>query len=615
MTLFILLVLFCSVRKAKKRFEKNLAKNAKKNPKAFWSYLKSKTANRESVGPLKNNGEFITDNEKQADILNVFFTSVFTEEDLVNMQTIEPIYTGESPLSSTQFSAGLVKEKIVKLRSSAAPGPDKICPKLLQGVVDVICQPLAIIYARSLEEGVVPKDWRCANVTPIFKKGSKSSAGNYRPVSLTCILCKVMESIIRDAIVKHLAENKLLLPSQHGFMKAKSCLTNLLEYLETLTKLVDEGHSVDIIYCDFAKAFDKVPVRRLLIKMEAHGINGKMLGWVEKWLTGRRQRVVLNGKTSGWSDVTSGVPQGSCLGPTLFLIFINDIDNAMDTITGIISKFADDTKAGRVVENDNDRAKLQLEINNLVAWTEKWQMKFNESKCSVMHFGRSNPQYSYTMGGYAPAGVVLKTSVEEKDVGVIVHNSLKPTEMCAKAVSKANRVLGQMSRAIHFRDRFTWIRLYKTYVRCHLEYCIQAWCPWTQANKDLLEKVQMRAVRMVSGLEGKTYEERLKECGLTTLEDRRKRGDMIEVFKILHGLEDVESSTWFRMTMEEASHNTRMAGHPLNINKPRCNLDLRKHFFSVRCCDSWNNLPNNIRECKTLISFKNAYDRWINDNG
>ena len=600
-----------SVRNAKKKFEKNLAKNAKKNPKAFWSYLKSKTANRESVGPLKENGEFITDNEKQAEVLNKFFTSVFTEEDLNNVPMMEPIYTDGMPLNSVQFSAELVKEKIVKLKSSAAPGPDKICPKLLQGVVDVICQPLAIIYARSLEEGVVPKDWRCANVTPIFKKGSKSLAGNYRPVSLTCILCKVMESIIRDAIVKHLAENKLLLPSQHGFMKAKSCLTNLLEYLETLTKLVDEGHSVDIIYCDFAKAFDKVPVQRLLIKMEAHGITGKMLEWVRQWLTGRKQRVVLNGMTSGWSDVISGVPQGSCLGPTLFLIFINDIDSAMVNITGIISKFADDTKAGRVVENDIDRDMLQQEINNLVAWTEKWQMKFNESKCSVMHFGRTNPQFSYTMGGYAPAGVVLKTSVEEKDVGVIVHNSLKPSEMCAKAASKANKVLGQMSRAIHFRDRSTWIKLYKTYVRCHLEYCIQAWSPWTQTDKDLLEKVQMRAVRMVSGLEGKTYEERLSECGLTTLEDRRMRGDMIEVFKILHGLEDVEKSTWFKMAMEGASYTTRNTGHPLNITKPRCNLDLRKQFFSVRCCDPWNKLPNYVKESTTLNNFKINYDKWL----
>ena len=225
----------------------------------------------------------------------------------------------------TPITEELVKEKINKLRSSAAPGPDGISPKVLQATVDVISLPIAIIYNKSLQEEAVPEDWKTANVTPIFKKGAKSSAGNYRPVSLTCILCKVMESILREAIVNHLTENSLLL-SQHGFMKNKSCVTNLLEYPEALRKLVDEGHNIDIVYCDFAK----VPVRRLLVVMEAHGITRKVLEWVEKWITGRKQRVVLNGKMSDWSEVVSGVVQGSCLGPTLFLIFINTINNTME---------------------------------------------------------------------------------------------------------------------------------------------------------------------------------------------------------------------------------------------------------------------------------------------
>ena len=241
----------------------------------------------------------------------------------------------------------------------------------------MISLPLAIIYTKSLEEGIVPDDWRCANITPVFKKGSKSSAGNYRPVSLTCVICKIMESIIRDAIVKHLADNKLVLPSQHGFMQSKSCLTNLLEYLEVLTKLVDEGHSVDVVYLDFAKAFDKVPHRRLLQKMKAHGIVGKVVEWVESWLTGRKQRVVLNGKMSEWTQVDSGVPQGSVLGPTCFMIYINDINMAVNTITGIISKFADDTKVGRVVEEDKDREGLQRDLDNLMDWSVEWQMLFN----------------------------------------------------------------------------------------------------------------------------------------------------------------------------------------------------------------------------------------------
>ena len=321
--------------------------------------------------------------------------------------------------------------------------------------------------------------------------------------------------------------------------------------------------------------------------------------------------MVLNGKMSEWAPVDSGVPQGSVLGPTCFIIFINDIDAAVDTITSIISKFADDTKVGRVVEEEKDREGLQKDLDSLLEWSVEWQMLFNSSKCKVIHFGKKNPGFSYTMGGYAPAGTVLEEVVEEKDVGVIVHSSLKPSAQCAKAVKKANQVLGQMSRAFHYRDKVTWIKLYKMYVRCHLEYAVQAWCPWTQADKDLMEAVQRRAVGMVSGLVGKDYMDRLQEVGLTTLEERRERGDMIEVRKILHEKEDVDPRTWFNMAADGATHITRQAGHPLNVSKPRARLEIRNNFFSLRCCDNWNSLPSSIKEAKSMNSFKNRYDEHV----
>ena len=310
------------VRQAKKKLERKFAKEAKKNNKQFYSYLKKKTANRVTVGPLKDGEELVTDHQQMANILNSFFCSVFTEEDMNNFPEIEQQYHGEEPLINVTFTRKKVKDKLTRLKPSAAPGPDKVWAKVLHSLADVLAEPLAHVYSKLIDEGCVPSIWRTANVCPVFKKGSKGDPGNYRPISLTCILCKVMESIIRDEMIGFLLSNKLICSSQHGFLPGRSTLTNLLEYLETLTRLVDEGHSVDVLYLDFRKAFDVVPKERLLAKMHSIGVRDKVLGWVREWLTDRTQKVVLNGKESGLGDVRSGVVQGSTLGPTLFLIYI-----------------------------------------------------------------------------------------------------------------------------------------------------------------------------------------------------------------------------------------------------------------------------------------------------
>ena len=242
-------------------------------------------------------------------------------------------------------------------------GPDGVHPRVLKSCSSVVNVILEKIFKNSMETGVVPEDWRSANITAIYKKGDRQSASNYRPISLTSVVCKTFERIIRDRLVDHLENNNLLHNSQHGFRKQRSCLTNLIEFFEGVTDCFDQTRTVDVIYLDFQKAFDKVPHQRLVAKLRAHGIQGNLLRWIHAWLTNRRQRVIVKNTASEWSSVSSRVPQGSVLGPVLFLIYVNDIDNG---ILSKISKFADDTKLYHKVCTEEDSIEIQQDLDKLV---------------------------------------------------------------------------------------------------------------------------------------------------------------------------------------------------------------------------------------------------------
>jgi Reverse transcriptase (RNA-dependent DNA polymerase) len=385
------------IRNAKRSFERGIAKGCgsdQANKKKFFAYVRQKTKSRRGVGPLKDGkGRIIQDSGEMAALLNKFFGSVFTREDTTNIP--EPDATGcRETISDEKITAKEVKAKIKKLRADGAAGPDGMGPLLLKELVEEISWPLAKIMRASLREGDVPEDWRTANVTPIYKKGARADPGNYRPVSLTSVSCRVMESVIKDQIVRHLEKNGLINKSQHGFMAGRSCTTNLLVFLEKVTAELDRGEPVDVIYLDFAKAFDTVPHERLKRKLKANGIGGGLLKWIAAWLKGRKQRVVLNGQESTWEDVLSGVPQSSVLGPLLFLLFINDLDGAV-SLSEILLKFADDTKLARTVKNEEDRQQLQAALDGLVNWSKKWGMAFNVKKCKVMHVGRNTIRSDY----------------------------------------------------------------------------------------------------------------------------------------------------------------------------------------------------------------------------
>ena len=257
-----------------------------------------------------------------------------------------------------------------------------------------IGQALTIIFNKSLIDVEVPLDWKLANVVPVFKKGDRETIENYKPISLTSIVSRIMEKLIKHKLVEFLDKYKLILKSQHGFTNRRSCLTNLLEYLEYVTDIIDQGDSADVIYLDFSKAFDKVSHSGLLKKLWKIGVRDKLLKWLGNWLVGRKQRVVLNGAESDWVDVTGGAPQGSVLGPLLFIIYANDLELGVNCR---IFKFADDSKMVVRLRNIEDNFNGQRGLERLTGWADKWDMVFNESKCKVIHMGTSNVNFSYSM--------------------------------------------------------------------------------------------------------------------------------------------------------------------------------------------------------------------------
>jgi Reverse transcriptase (RNA-dependent DNA polymerase)/Endonuclease-reverse transcriptase len=596
------------IRKSKRRMERELTMKEDRNGRNFANYIKSKTKSKTGIGPLKDDeNRVVTDDKGMAQILNKFFTSVFTSEDMVSLPTIGA--ETEETLSNITITRDLIVRKIDKLRKESAPGPDNIHPHFMKETKIEISEPLMTIYRKSIDTGIVPEDWKTARVTPIFKKGTKTQACNYRPVSLTSVPCKILEGLIKDEMMKHLQDNNLIRDSQHGFIQGRSCATNLAVFMDKMTKIIDEGSNADIFYLDFAKAFDKVPHERLIIKLEAKGVTGKVKNWIREWLKDRSQWVVVGNESSEKSPVESGVPQGTILGPPLFTIHIDDIDLEA-LLAEILVKFADDTKGAKEIKSEEDGKKLQSIFDNLYAWSQKWGMEFNIPKCKIMHVGRTNPQYKYNMNGEE-----ISVVQEEKDIGVIVQNTLKPGKQVEKAANLAAAVLRQIQRNFHYRDRRVFVNLYKQYVLPHLEFSSPVWAPWTVAEKEKLEQVQRRAVKMVAGIKATDYEGRCREIGLQTLEQRRKMADLSLVHGIVNGRGGMKFETMFEKAENRPGARTRQTQGKDNLKIPMARNETRRNFFTVRVAQEWNSLPDTLKEINESKKFKRALKSHMENGG
>ena len=358
-----------------------------------------------------------TDPREKAELLNKYFASVFTTGDGCSQSLPIRVSNGEG-LSFVMLTLSKVLKKLRKLKPDTASGPDGIQTVLLKNAGSSLSFPLAQLYQFLLSTCTVPKEWKLASVTPIFKKGKSCDVSNYRPISLISVCCKIMESVIKDELLSYLLSKCLITRQQHGFLARRSTGTQLVDCLNDWTLNIESKQSLDVIYIDFAKAFDSVVHTKLISKLKSYGIGGNLLRWIENFLSDRYQFVSVDGTHSTTIRVISGVPQGSVLGPILFCIYINDV---CDIIVGntACKLYADDLKLYSCVDIDGTSCDLDAGLTNLISWANKWQLSVNFNKCNVMRIG-SNA----SLGVYVFGSEVIPRVESATDLGIVFSNNL-----------------------------------------------------------------------------------------------------------------------------------------------------------------------------------------------
>ena len=483
------------VRSAHKHYMQDVVSDSyKENPKKFWSYIKSTGQESAGVSPLKNEDGFLkSDNQSKANILNSQFESAYTKEDTSSLPDKGPSPHPEMPDIAVNWKG--VPKLLKGLKSFKATGPDSIPAFILKAAADQLSPILTRLYQTSFDTGQIPSDWREAWIVPVFKKGDRHKAANYRPVSLTSITCKLLEHIIHSNVMAHFDKYKILKDNQHGFRKRCSCETQLIVTIQEIAPKLSKGEQVDVILLHFAKAFDKVPHSRLLYKLDYYGVRGKTNTWIKAFLTDRKQQVLLEGTHSNRADVLSGVPQGTVLGPLLFLAYINDLPDSLRSSDARL--FADDSLLYRTVNGAKDNALLQEDLSALEEWERIWQMSFNPSKCSVIRITTGRRKKKVYHSSYTLHGQKLEVVDSSKYLGVKVTSDLTWSSHIADVAGKANRSLGFLRRIFKQCTKEVKAATYSTMVRPVLDYASSVWDPHLQSDIKTLEQVQRRAARYV----------------------------------------------------------------------------------------------------------------------
>ena len=445
----------------------------------------------------------------------------------------------------------------------------------------------------------MPDSWKKAVVTPVYKRGPSAEPANYRPISQTSVFCKLMERVIAAELSDYLLTRGLISKHQHGFIAKHSTTTNLLESLNDWTMSIENRLTDVVAYVDFARAFDTVSHEKLQLKLKAYGIQGQLLSPIMNFLRHRSQVTKVCRVVSQPASITSGVVQGSCLGPLLFLIFINDLASIFgDNITPKF--YADDLKLYAHLNCSSPSCDFQRSLDQLTDWANIWQLSISIKKCCVMRISSKHVAKDQLADEFVLCGNVLNNVDIVNDLGVLIDKHLTFTEHIGKVVQKATQRCYLIFKSFQSRDKDILLRAFTTYVRPLLEVNSPVWSPHLLRDIRRIESVQRRFTKKLAGLYELRYDERLKLLCLERLEERRIRADLLFTYKVLMGYTSLNVNDFFTL-----SEMISTRGHPYKLFLPRSQTDCRKYFFSCRIISIWNALPANT-DFSNLQTFKRS---------
>ena len=575
----------------------------KSNPKMFFTYAKKFRKTESRIGPLADeDGQTHSDAQTKANLLQQQYTKAFSDPEKSSKAHLKQENEKENPvLSDIDFTIEDIKKAIDSIPNAAAPGPDKLPAIILKQCKENLALPIYLIWRKSLDTGDIPEVLKSQGIIPIFKKGNRACPANYRPVSLTSHLIKLFERILRRKIVDYIEENNLLTDHQHGFREHRSCLTQLLKHIDDILKIAESDENADVIYLDFAKAFDKVDHKILLTKIQNMGIEGKILNWISCFLKNREQHVIVDGETSDKAQVKSGVPQGTVLGPVLFLLFINDITEAIKHAS--IQIFADDCKLTLKIKNQEDHQKLQRDIEAAIMWSLLNNMELNKEKFQLIHHGyKDDLKENYTLD----TENTLKPSTDIKDLGVTISEDLSWRKHITTIINEGKKFTNWILRCFITRSPII-LYLFKTFVVSKLEYASPLWMPYMKKDIEKLEAVQRSLTHRLDGLQDLNYHQRLKALKLYSLQRRRERFCIITIWKILNDLHPNQLNLQFYNTPRFGTKCRRKISKAKRVHT----RTLHYNSFPSIAPALFNTIPKIVKEKESLSSFKAALDKHL----